>query len=54
LLKYIKAKETEENIMWAFGLWNKAKVKGVLRPLPGLTKRRRAEAELFLTGKLIL
>lgn len=53
LLKYIKAKETEENIIWAFGLWNKAKVKGVLRPLPGLTKRRRTEAELFLTGKLI-
>jgi lysozyme len=53
LLKYIKAKETDENIMWEFGLWNKARVKGVLRPLPGLTKRRKAEAELFLTGKLI-
>ncbi len=28
--------------------WNKARVKGVLRPVKGLTKRRRAERALFL------
>lgn len=31
-----------------FGRWNKARVKGVLKPLRGLTKRRADEAELFL------
>lgn len=33
----------------AFGLWNKATVKGVLREVRGLTRRRAAERELFLT-----
>lgn len=33
----------------AFRLWNKAKVKGVLTELPGLTRRRAAEEALFLT-----
>lgn len=32
-------------------LWDKARVNGVLTPLAGLTRRRRAEANLFLTGK---
>lgn len=32
--------------------WNKAKVKGVLTELPGLTRRRQAESHLFLTGEL--
>ena len=32
----------------AFLLWNKARVGGVLSPLPGLTKRREAERELYL------
>ena len=32
----------------AFGLWNKARVNGVLQPLPGLTARRAAEAALYL------
>ncbi len=31
----------------AFGLWNKARVGGVLKPLPGLTTRRAAEAALY-------
>lgn len=31
----------------AFGLWNKARVGGVLKPLPGLTARRAAEAALY-------
>lgn len=30
--------------------WNKAKVAGVLVPLPGLTKRRQAELDYCLTG----
>lgn len=32
----------------AFALWNKARVRGVLQPLPGLTARRAAEAALYL------
>ena len=31
----------------AFGLWNKARVGGILKPLPGLTARRAAEAALY-------
>ena len=30
-----------------FGKWNKARVKGVMTALPGLTKRRAAEAALY-------
>lgn len=33
-----------------FPKWNKARVSGVLQPLGGLTKRRKAERELFLKG----
>lgn len=33
----------------AFGLWNKARVRGVLSELRGLTIRRAAEAALYLT-----
>ena len=33
----------------AFGLWNKARVNGVLTALPGLTARRATEAALYLT-----
>jgi lysozyme len=32
----------------SFGLWNKAKVKGKLAPLKGLTRRRAEEARLYL------
>jgi len=32
----------------AFGLWNKAKISGVLQELAGLTARRAAEAALYL------
>lgn len=31
-----------------FAVWNKARVKGVLIALPGLTRRRTAEAALFV------
>lgn len=33
----------------AFGLWNKARVNGVLTVLPGLTTRRAKEAALYLS-----
>jgi lysozyme len=33
----------------SFGLWNKATVDGVLTPLAGLTRRRAAEAAVYLT-----
>lgn len=33
----------------AFGLWNKARIDGVLTVLPGLTARRAAESALYLT-----
>lgn len=48
LLKRIKAKEGD--IKEAFLMWNKAGGK----VLPGLVKRREAEATLFLTNKLII
>ena len=32
----------------AFSLWNKARVQGVMTILPGLTRRRAAEAKLYL------
>ena len=34
----------------AFLLWNKAKINGVLQELSGLTRRRSAEAALYLDG----
>lgn len=33
----------------AFGLWNKAMIGGVLQAVPGLTRRRAAEAVVYLT-----
>ena len=32
--------------------WNKARINGILTPLPGLTRRRKAEYHLFTTGTL--
>jgi len=32
-------------------LWNKAKINGVLTEMSGLTKRRKAEGELFMTAQ---
>lgn len=34
----------------AFALWDRARVDGVLRPLPGLTARRAREAAMYLSG----
>jgi len=49
LLKRLKAGKIA-NAADQFLVWNKARVKGVLTPLKGLTNRRQAEKELFLKG----
>lgn len=50
LLKNIQASRpvTESN----FTSWNKARIKGVLTPLNGLTRRRKSEYVLFTTGRV--
>lgn len=47
LLKKILANPNDPTIEESFLQWNKARVKGVLTPLLGLTKRRQAEADLY-------
>lgn len=46
LLKRIKS--GQGNIRAAFLMWNKAKVKGVMTAIQGLTNRRNKEADLYL------
>jgi lysozyme len=54
LLKFLcSGNWSDSDIKWAFSLYNKGRVNGILKVLPGLIKRRRSEAELFLTGNLI-
>ena len=47
--RYLKAGKFKEACQ-ELPKWNKAKVAGVLVPLPGLTKRRNAEVELCMKG----
>lgn len=47
LLKRINAKASPKDIEASWLQWNKARVKGVLTPLRGLTIRRQAEFDLF-------
>ncbi|ASY63622.1 Phage lysin [Sinorhizobium sojae CCBAU 05684] len=47
LLKKINAKAPLAEIERSWLAWNKARVNGVLKPLAGLTKRRKAEFALF-------
>ncbi|NDW10456.1 lysozyme [Dysgonomonas sp. 520] len=47
LLKKAKANPNDPTIRNEFAKWNKAKVKGVLTALPGLTRRRKEEADLY-------
>ena len=47
LLKKVKANPNDPSIETEFLKWNKARVKGELVVLNGLTKRRQAEADLF-------
>jgi lysozyme len=39
----------DERAADAFLMWNKARIKGVLQPVTGLTNRRNAERTLYLT-----
>lgn len=52
LLRTINANEPVVEDL--FTRWNKATIKGVLTPLPGLTRRRKAEFHLFSTGDVKL
>jgi lysozyme len=52
LLKRIIKKDTPDSILAAFLMWDKARSNGVLVSLPGLRRRRKSEAELFLHNKL--
>jgi lysozyme len=49
LLKKVRANPNDASIRGEFAKWNKARIDGVLIPLPGLTKRRIAEANLYFT-----
>lgn len=48
LLKRINAKASSKDIEASWLQWNKARVKGVLTPLRGLTIRRQGEFDLFV------
>lgn len=47
LLKKVKANPNDPTIRDEFMKWNKAKVRGKLTELNGLTRRRKAEADLY-------
>ncbi|MGQ8630873.1 lysozyme [Agrobacterium sp. DKPNP3] len=47
LLGFINAKANTADIERSWLKWNKARVKGVLKPLAGLTRRRQAEIALW-------
>lgn len=49
LLKRIRIDLNHPDIPVQFGRWNKATVNGVLKVLPGLTRRRKEEAELYFS-----
>lgn len=49
LLKKVKFSASDTSIADEFMRWNKARVNGVLKVLPGLTRRRQAEANLYFS-----
>jgi lysozyme len=49
LLKKVLANPNDPTIEQEFLKWNKARIKGVLTPLLGLTKRRQSEADLYFS-----
>lgn len=49
LWKKVVINKNDPNISREFLKWNKAKVNGVLTELPGLTKRRQAESNLYFS-----
>lgn len=54
LLKMVKVYANNPEIRYQFSRWNKGLVKGNLIELPGLTKRRKSEAEMYFTGNMEL
>lgn len=49
LCKLAKNNPNDDRVAKEFLVWNKAKVNGVLTELDGLTRRRKAEMELYIT-----
>ncbi len=49
LLRKAKIDVNDVTIRNEFAKWNKARIDGVLKPLPGLTRRRKAEADLYFS-----
>lgn len=47
LLRKAKRNVNDPEIANEFRKWNKARVNGILKPLPGLTKRRAEEAKMY-------
>jgi lysozyme len=50
LRKKVKSNPNDPSIREEFKKWNKARVKGKLVVLDGLTKRRKAEADLYFSS----
>lgn len=50
LLKKVRVNPFDSSIAFEFAKWNKARVNGVLAVLPGLTKRRKDECELYFNN----
>jgi lysozyme len=49
LLKRVKANPNDPDIRVQFMKWTKARQGGVLKELPGLVRRRKAEADLYFS-----
>jgi lysozyme len=49
LLKRVKANPNDPDIRVQFMKWTKARQNGVLKELPGLVRRRKAEADLYFS-----
>ncbi|OJW84247.1 MAG: hypothetical protein BGO69_02710 [Bacteroidetes bacterium 46-16] len=50
LLKKVLANRNDPTIRASFLVWNKAHVDGKLKPIAGLTARRKAEADLYFSA----
>lgn len=52
LLRRVLENPFNPDIHYAFMMWNKAHVNGVLKEVPGLTARRKSEAWLYFNDEL--
>lgn len=52
LYRKVRANPNDPTIRDEFMKWNKARVNGVLTPLKGLTRRRKAEADLYFSKEV--